>query len=60
MRSRRRKREKRRIRMKREVVIVYGVVGILILLRGTAASSEVVNLSSMFRMVRVGLLRVIV
>jgi len=53
-----RKSEKGMIRVKGEVVIIYGVVGILIALRGTAASNEVVNLSSVFRMVRVGLLRI--
>jgi len=57
IRSGRGKREKRRIRVKGEVIIIYGVVGILISLRGTAASNEVVNLSSVFRMTRIGLLR---
>lgn len=56
MRRRKGEGEKRRIGIKREIVIMYGVVGMLILLRGTAASNEVVNLSSVFGMMGVGLL----
>lgn len=51
-----RKNEKRGIGIKREVVIIYRVVGMLILLRGTAASNEVVNLSSVFGIIGIRLL----
>ena len=58
--ARRGKREKRKTRIGMEGVniSIYLTIGVLIGLGGTAASTEVVNLSSIFGIVRVGLLLV--
>jgi len=56
IRKGKRRNEKGKIGVKIEMIRMYRVVRILIMLRGTAASTEVVNLSSLFGMVRIRLL----
>jgi len=50
---------KREIRIKMEMISMYVVMGMLIGLGGTAASREVVNISSVIRIVGVRLLTTI-
>lgn len=52
-------RRKREMRVKTEVMSTYVVIGILIGLRRTAASREVVNMSSVIRIIGVRLLIII-